>query len=107
LLWGGTLLLSSLGVFMRDLSQLVGLGLGLMQFLTPVFYPVAALPPAVQPLLGWNPLTVVIEQIRAIIFSGAYPAASLWLQSLLGSLVLAGVAYALFRRVRGGFADVL
>lgn len=107
LLWGGSLLLSSLGVFMRDLSQLVGLGLGLMQFLTPVFYPVSALPPAVQPLLGWNPLTVLIEQIRAIVFSGASPSASLWLQSLVGSLVLAGVAYALFKRVRGGFADVL
>lgn len=107
LLWGGSLLLASLGVFMRDLAQLVALGLGLMQFLTPVFYPVSALPPMVQPLLGWNPLTVLIEQVRAIVFAGASPSAFLWAQSLVGSLLLAAVAYAFFKRVRGGFADVL
>lgn len=107
LLWGGSLLLASLGVFMRDLPQVVTLGLGLLQFLSPVFYPVSALPPVVQSLLGWNPLTVFIEQVRALVFAGAFPSPVLWAQSMVGSLLLAWVAYAFFKRVRGGFADVL
>lgn len=107
LLWGGSLLLASLGVFMRDLPQVVSLGLGLLQFLSPVFYPASTLPPMVQSLLGWNPLTVFIEQVRALVFAGAFPTPLLWIQSLLGSWLLAWVAYAFFKRVRGGFSDVL
>lgn len=107
LLWGGSLLLASLGVYIRDLPQVVSLILSLLQFLSPVFYPVSALPPALQPVLGWNPLTVFIEQVRALVFSGALPSIQMWAQSLMVSTLLAVLAYAFFRRVRGGFADVL
>lgn len=107
LLWGVSLLLASLGVFMRDLPQVVTLFIGLLQFLTPVFYPVSALPPFVQKMFGWNPLTVFIEQVRGVVFNGNLPTLQLWAQSLLISLLLACLGYALFRRVRGGFADVL
>lgn len=107
LLWGVGLFLAALGVFIRDLPQVVTLFLSLLQFLSPVFYPVSALPPALQPVLGWNPLTVFIEQVRALVFSGGLPSVQMWVQSLLISAVLAGLAYAFFKRVRKGFADVL
>lgn len=100
-------MLASLGVYIRDLPQVVSLVLSLLQFLSPVFYPVSALPPALQPVLGWNPLTVFIEQVRALVFSGALPSVQMWAQSLLVSTLLAVLAYVFFRRVRGGFADVL
>jgi lipopolysaccharide transport system permease protein len=107
LLWGVSLLLAALGVFMRDLPQVVTLAIGLMQFLSPVFYPVSALPPLVQTLIGWNPLTVFIEQIRSLVFNSPQPSLLMWGQSLLVSLLMATLGYALFRRVRPGFADVL
>ena len=107
LLWGGSLLLASLGVFIRDLPQLVTLAIGLLQFLTPIFYPLSALPPLAQKLLGWNPLTVFIEQVRALVFQGGLPSMQMWAQSMLVSTLLALLAYALFRRVRSGFADVI
>jgi lipopolysaccharide transport system permease protein len=107
LLWSVSLLLASLGVFMRDLTQVVTLVIGLLQFLTPIFYPSASLPPFFQGLLAWNPLTVFVEQVRAIVFSVQGPSLQMWSQSLAVSLVLAALAYAIFRRVRGGFADVI
>jgi lipopolysaccharide transport system permease protein len=107
LLWGGSLLLAALGVFIRDLSQIVSLLLSLLQFLSPVFYPVSALPPALQPVLSWNPLTVFIEQVRALVFSGSIPSIEMWFQSLTVSMLLALLAYAFYKRVRVGFADVL
>lgn len=107
LFWGVSLLLASLGVFMRDLPQVVTLIIGLMQFLSPVFYPVSALPPLVQTIIGWNPLTVFIEQIRCWVFSGHQPSLLMWGQSVLISLLIALLGYALHRRVRAGFADVL
>lgn len=107
LFWGVSLLLASLGVFMRDLPQVVTLIIGLLQFLSPVFYPVSALPPMVQTIIGWNPLTVLIEQIRSWVFNGSQPSLLMWAQSLMVSVLLALLGYALYRRVRSGFADVL
>jgi lipopolysaccharide transport system permease protein len=107
LLWGTSLLLASLGVFMRDLPQVVTLVVGLLQFLSPVFYPASALPPLVQTLIGWNPLTVFIEQVRSLVFGSQQPSIIMWGQSLLVSLLLAALGYLLYRRVRTGFADVL
>ena len=107
LFWGVSLLFASLGVFMRDLPQVVTLIIGLMQFLSPVFYPVSALPPLVQTIIGWNPLTVFIEQVRGLVFSGHQPSLLMWGQSLAVSLLMAVLGYALYRRVRAGFADVL
>jgi len=108
LLWGMSLLLATLGVFMRDLPQVVTLLIGLLQFLTPVFFPTSSLPPMVQSLIGWNPLTVYIEQLRAWLFGVApSPSINMWCQSLAVSTVMALVAYALFKRVRRGFADVI
>jgi lipopolysaccharide transport system permease protein len=108
LLWAMSLLLATLGVFMRDLPQVVTLLIGLLQFLSPVFFPTVSLPMFVQDLLGWNPLTVYIEQVRALVF-GVMPSPPLylWVQSLSVSSFLAVLAYAIFRRVRGGFADVI
>lgn len=107
LLWGTSLLLASLGVFMRDLPQVVTLVVGLLQFLSPVFYPASALPPLVETLIGWNPLTVFIEQVRSLVFGSQQPSIIMWGQSLLVSLLLAALGYLLYRRVRTGFADVL
>lgn len=107
LFWGLSLLLASLGVYMRDLPQVVTLITGLLQFLSPVFYPVSALPPLVQTIIGWNPLTVFIEQVRSWGFGGQQPSVGMWMQSLLVSLLLAVLGYVLYRRVRPGFADVL
>lgn len=107
LFWGGSLLLGALGVFMRDLPQVVTLVVGLLQFLSPVFYPVSALPPLVQTIIGWNPLTVFIEQVRGLVFNGHQPSLLMWAQSLLVSCLMAMLGYALYRRVRAGFADVI
>ena len=107
LLWVVSLLLATLGVFMRDLTQVVTLIIGLLQFLSPIFYPSASLPAFFQGLLAWNPLTVFIEQVRAIVFNLQGPTLQMWSQSLTVSLVFSAFAYAIFRRVRRGFADVI
>ncbi len=100
-------LLSALGVYMRDLGQLIGVLVSMLMFLSAVFYPLSALPKALQPLLGLNPLVVIIEQSRAILVRGEAPS---WNYVFLGSLLMLLVcemSYRLFQRARRGFADVL
>jgi lipopolysaccharide transport system permease protein len=100
-------LLSSLGVYLRDLSQVTGvLGTALM-FLSPVFYPIEALPPEWRPWVHFNPLTLIIEQTRAVLVLGESPDGFALLRYTVFALVFAGCAFYWFQRSRKGFADVL
>ncbi len=107
LLLGLGWLFAALGVYVRDVGQILGLVVSLLQFLSPVFYPVSALPARVQPLLYLNPLTPVIEQTRGALFEGRWPDPAAWLLQCAAGLAVALLGAALFRKLRPGFADVL
>jgi lipopolysaccharide transport system permease protein len=107
ILLGVSLLLSSLGVVVRDIGQLSGMLNHTLLFLTPIFYSIEAAPPLLQNLLMINPLTFVVEQFRLVLFYGQMPALKgLALYLILASL-FAWVSLVLFRRLRPGFADMV
>ncbi|MBK8509963.1 MAG: ABC transporter permease [Candidatus Competibacteraceae bacterium] len=99
--------LASLGVYIRDIQPLIGPLVQLMMFLSPVFYPMAALPEAMRPWLQLNPLALAIEQARGIILFGQPPAWMPYLLSLGASSLVALLGVYWFARTRQGFADVL
>ena len=99
--------LSSLGVFIRDIQQLTVPLVQLMMFMSPVFYPVSALPESVRPWLLFNPLALVIEQTRGIVLFGYSPAWIPYLLCLGASSLVALLGAYWFARTRKGFADVL
>lgn len=99
--------LASLGVFVRDVGQTVGIFTTVLMFLSPLFYPVSSLPEKFQIWLMLNPLTFVIEQSRAVMIFGKLPE---WggLGIYAGvSLLIAWTGYWWFQKTRKGFADVL
>jgi lipopolysaccharide transport system permease protein len=85
----------------------VGILTSIMMFLSPVFYPVTALPASLQPLFLANPLTFIIEQTRDVLIWGRAPYWPGVAAYALVSLVVASVGFAWFQRTRKGFADVL
>ena len=98
---------AALGVFIRDISQGVGLFATVMLFLSPVFFPVSALPEKYRIWMMLNPLTFVIEQARAVLLWGHTPDYwGIWLYSVV-SVFLAWGGYIWFQKTRRGFADVL
>ncbi len=99
--------LASLGVYIRDIQQLIVPLVQLLMFLSPVFYPVAALPESIRPWLQLNPLALVIEQTRGIVLFGQPPAWTPYLPCLLATLLIALLGGWWFARTRQGFADVL
>lgn len=99
--------LASLGVFVRDVGQTVGIFTTVMMFISPVFYPVSALPEKFQFWLLLNPLTFVIEQSRAVIIFGELPDWSGLTIYAAASLVMAWSGFWWFQKTRKGFADVL
>jgi lipopolysaccharide transport system permease protein len=76
-------------------------------FLTPIFYSIDAVPPALRGLLLLNPLTFVVEQLRGVLFFGEAPAALSLLAYFLASSLFAWACLAAFRRLRPGFADMV
>lgn len=100
-------MLSALGVFVRDIGQMTGMITSVALFLSPVFYPLSAVPARAQRLLYLNPLTPVIEDARNILIFGEQPVWSRWAIMTVASLLVAQVGFWFFQRLRKGFADVL
>jgi len=100
-------LLASLGVYLRDLSQGMGIVTTVALFLAPVFYPIEVLPPAYRGLIAWNPITIPIIQMRDLILWDKPLDWQLWSVSLAVSAAVCYVGYWWFQKSRRGFADVL
>lgn len=99
--------LSSLGVFVRDIAQTTGSLTTVLMFLSPVFYPVSALPKDYQIWLHLNPLTFIIEQARSVLIFGDAPDWISLVFVLAASLAFATGGFWWFQKTRKGFADVL
>lgn len=99
--------LASLGVFIQDIGQSIGLVTTVLMFLTPVFYPVSSLPAHYQRIVGMNPLAFVIEQSRNVVIFGTVPSWTGVLLMMAVSIGVAALGYQWFNRTRKGFADVL
>lgn len=100
-------MLASLGVFLRDVAQTIGLLVTALLFLTPIFYPLGAIPAQYRWLIELNPLTHVVVAARALLIDGEAPSvlefAGHW---LVGTVVL-WLGFAWFQKTRKGFADVV
>ena len=107
LILGISWLLSALCVFIRDIKQIIGVLVTVLLFLAPIFYPLSQVPEAYQHWMYLNPLTIIIEEFRAVVLFAQQPD---WL--LLGMYYLvAGIVlvlgFSFFKRTKGAFADVV
>ena len=99
--------LASLGTYLRDINHLVGIFTTALLFLSPIFYPITILPKIYQKFFYINPLTLPIEQTRAVVIFGQFPDwTSLSLYTII-SLLLCWAGFWWFQKTRNGFADVL
>jgi lipopolysaccharide transport system permease protein len=103
LLW----FLSSLGLFLRDLKHVVMVILGMIPFVSPLFWSLSKFPKSVRWLIYLNPLTVVLEQVRAVLFWGWHPDWLTWTIYTIVSFTMAWLGLAWFRHAQTGFADVV
>ncbi|MEN6584593.1 MAG: ABC transporter permease, partial [Sulfuricella sp.] len=98
--------LAAWGVFIKDMTQIVPLFVQMLMFLSPVFYPVSAVPEVLRPLYMHNPLGAVIEAGRAAALGAQIPW-GLWATALAIGLAAAVFGYAFFQHSREEFADAL
>jgi lipopolysaccharide transport system permease protein len=104
---GVSWLVASLGVFVRDTAQVLGLVLMACLYLTPIIYPEQIVPARFRSALELNPFTPLVRSYRRILLEGAPPdwAGLAYLTVLALAAFLLG--YWWFARTRKNFADVI
>lgn len=100
-------LLAGIGTYVRDVSQLLGLVVSALMFLSPIFFPVEALPEALRGWLLLNPLAWVMSGTRDVLIAGHWPdwGALTWVFLGCSGVAVGGAVF--FHKVRSGFGDVV
>lgn len=104
---GLTWVVAAAGVFLRDLRQVVTVLVTVMMFLSPIFYPLSAVPAEAQAVILANPLAILLERSKDVLFWGHGLPPVEWALVCLGSLVWAWLGHTFFMKTRRGFADVV
>lgn len=104
---GGALIVSALGVYLRDINQVMPQIVTALLFLGPILYPRDAAPEALQPFLLVNPIGIPVEQIRRVVVFGELPQWEWVLMHAVASLMILALGFGLFKILQRGFSDVI
>ena len=99
--------LSSLGVYVRDLAQVVAILVQILFFVSPILYP-ASLAPASFKFIFWiNPLAAIVESFRQVLLWGESLSWTTWAVWMVITAIVAVLGYTWFMVTKKGFADVI
>lgn len=107
LVLGLSWLVASLGVFLRDTREAIGLLLSAWMFLTPILYPETILPEHYRKFIDLNPWTPLVRSYRRVVLENAAPDWRGLSYFFLCALVCFLCGYWWFARTRRNFADVI
>lgn len=99
--------LASLGVFVRDVTQVVGILATVLLFLCPIFYPITAVPESLQKVMFLNPLTLIVEELRNLVIFGGLPNWKHLLLYYVAAVCVMLLGFWWFNKTRRAFADVI
>lgn len=97
------LILSAINVFFRDIKHLYSVFLTMWLYLTPIFYPIEAIPERVQRIIFLNPLYHYIAMFRGLILYGTLPSLSENIICGLSGLIVLTAGVLLFKKVQDRF----
>jgi lipopolysaccharide transport system permease protein len=99
--------LASLGVYVRDIGQGIGVAVQMLFFLSPVFYSTDSVPGPWRLFLDLNPMTTIISGFRrTLLWRDVLPWGP-WAGWTAITAVLALLGYWWFMKTKKGFADVM
>ncbi|MDY6971268.1 MAG: ABC transporter permease [Thermodesulfobacteriota bacterium] len=99
--------LSSIGVFVRDVGATVGIFITMLFFLSPIFYPLKAVPEDLRIFCQLNPIAIFVEDARRVVLWGQYPHWPWFFAGLVFSTLVFVFGFIWFMRSKNAFADVM
>jgi len=100
-------LLAAGNAYLRDLTQVAGVGMVVWMYLTPVVYPMTAVPSQFQTYVWLNPMSHLIQGYRAIFLDGISPFTAGFFYFTLCALILFILGLWTFHLGEREFADIL
>lgn len=97
------MVLSALSVYFRDITHLYGVLTLAWMYLTPIFYPVNALPEEIVPIVQSNPMYTYITFFRELVLYGTVPETAMWLRCAGASVIAMVLGMAVFRKMQRNF----
>lgn len=108
---GASWLIATAGVFLRDLNEIALAAIQILMYASAIFYPLrlvsAKVPALLQPLVEWNPVANLVEQSRQTAAMGEVMDWGVYGGLMAGSLICAGIGFAVFMRAKHTFADII
>lgn len=107
LILGVGLFFSAINVYFRDITAIMPLVMMIWLYLTPVIYPLEAIPQKYRYFAMLNPLTGIIESFRRIILLNQPPDFAALVFSAIITFLLLILGYLIFKKLEKGFADII
>ena len=104
---GIVLILSSLTVYLQDLQHLVGVGIMLLFYATPIVYTLSSIPENLRWIFYLNPMATIITAYRDIFYYQQMPDMKILSILLLIGFVLIGIGMKIFGKLQRNFAEEL
>lgn len=104
---GVGIIISSLTTKYRDLSILVGFGVSLWMYATPIVYPMSQVPEFLQGIIKLNPMAPIVNNFRYAFLGSGTPEIGSWLLSMAVTAVFLFFGVILFSRVEKTFMDTV
>lgn len=101
------IIVSSLTTKYRDLNMLVGFGLQLWEYISPIPYGLALIPDELRWLYMLNPVTPIITTLRYAVFGTGFFSLLYYLISVAVTLIVFFVGMIMFNRIERTFADTV
>ena len=97
------LILSTFSVFFRDIVHIYSVVIMAWMYLTPVFYPISALPEELARIISKNPMFYYVDFFRNLVLTGTLPSAQVVFMSIFWSALSLGLGLVIFERYQKNF----
>lgn len=95
--------LSAFAVYFRDILHLYTVVCMAWMYVTPIFYPISALPEKLAFFFRFNPVYHYVTFFRDVVLYGTVPDASIWLGTVGFGILFFGVGVLIFRKLQRNF----
>ena len=104
---GFSFFIAALSVFFRDINHLIKFAIMMIMFLSPILYPVSALPLKFQKLIYLNPLSFPIESFRNLVFLNTVPSFKILVMYSVISIFFSILGFYFFKKAKCEFAEYI
>ncbi len=104
---GLSLLISAISVYLKDVGNAISVIVTILMYLSPVFFPLSAVPENFRGICEINPMTYIIENFRNVVLYGEMINWKYYGISCLVAIAFYLIGKTVFMRAKEGFADVL